>query len=164
MLELSTEPLSREAFAPFGDVIEVAASNEQLDINYGRTVRHHALARAEVGDGEAIINIFRSQPVESGFALKVVERHPLGSQAFVPLSDQPYAVVVAPPGDFDQARLRAFLATPEQGVNYHPGTWHHFCLALGAVSDFLVVDRDGPGDNCEEISLPDGICLRIEGL
>ncbi|MEM1110465.1 MAG: ureidoglycolate lyase [Pseudomonadota bacterium] len=163
-MELTTEPLSRDAFAPFGDVIEVGAAEQQFDINYGRTVRYHALAHAEVGDGEAILSIFRSQPVADGFFLEVIERHPLGSQAFMPLSGNHYAVVVAPPGEFDPTGLRAFLAAPWQGVNYHRGTWHHYCLSLGAASDFLVVDRNGPGDNCDEISLPAATQLRIEGL
>ena len=98
MIELRPQALTREAFAPFGDVIEVGS--DPMAINYGRTERHHALAAVEVGEGRAIMNIFRSQPVASGFALAIMERHPLGSQAFVPLSGRPYAVVVAPPGDF----------------------------------------------------------------
>ena len=120
------------------------------------------LAAVEVGEGRAILNIFRSKPVQDGFALRVIERHPLGSQAFMPLSPYPYAVVVAPPGDFDPTALRAFLASPAQGVNYHAGTWHHYCLALEGESDFLVVDREGPGDNCDEIQLTGDYTLKIE--
>ena len=86
-----------------------------------------------------------------------MERHPLGSQAFMPLSGHPYVVVVAPAGDFNASLLRAFLASPQQGVNYARGTWHHYCLGLSAVNDFLVLDRGGEGDNCDEIECDPGI-------
>ena len=162
MPALRTEVLSAASFAPFGDVIECLPGKSGQAINYGRTERHHALAAVEVGEGRAILNIFRTKPVQDGFALRVIERHPLGSQAFMPLSPYPYAVVVAPPGDFDPTALRAFLASPAQGVNYHAGTWHHYCLALEGESDFLVVDREGPGDNCDEIQLTGDYTLKIE--
>ena len=101
----------------------------------------------------AIVSIFRSTPVTLPFTLTVMENHPLGSQAFMPLSGRPYIVVVAPQGPFDAGKIEAFRAAPGQGVNFRPGTWHHFNLALEAVSDFLVIDRDGRGDNCEEVTL-----------
>lgn len=95
--------------------------------------------------------------------LKVFERHPLGSQAFVPLSGRPYLVAVAPAGAFDPTAVQVFRARPDQGVNYARGVWHHFCLALGAESDFLVIDRAGPGDNLDEVNLaaPDQIDVRL---
>ncbi|TDA86513.1 ureidoglycolate lyase, partial [Halomonas marinisediminis] len=91
-------------------------------------------------DGAPIISLFRSTPLAQPISLRIMERHPLGSQAFYPLSPRPYLVVVAPPGDFDADKVKAFLAQPGQGVNYHKGVWHHFCLALEDVSDFLVID------------------------
>src|SRR4029079_9807993 len=94
--------------------------------------------------------------------LKIFERHPLGSQSFVPLSGRPYLVAVASAGAFDAAAIRLFRAEGNQGVHYRKGVWHHFLLALDATSDFLVVDRAGPGDNLEEIALapPDEIRVR----
>ncbi len=86
-----------------------------------------------------------------------MENHPLSSQTFVPLSGRPYLVVVAPKGDFDPAAIRVFVA--RGGVNFARGTWHHFNLALGAPSDFLVIDREGPGDNCAEVTLTEAILL-----
>jgi ureidoglycolate lyase len=74
----------------------------------------------------------------------------------VPLSGRPYLVAVAPAGDFDRTGVRLFRAEPHQGVHYRKGVWHHFLLALGGESDFLVVDRAGPGENCEEIALAGG--------
>ena len=79
----------------------------------------------------------------------MLERHPRGSQAFVPLSDAPYLVVVA---DDPSTPPRCFLARG-QGVNFRAGTWHHPLLALERTSDFLVVDREGDDDNCDEASL-----------
>jgi ureidoglycolate lyase len=151
MRRIVPEPLTAEAFAPFGDVID--AGRNAMPINYGWTTRYDALAEADVGaDGAAILSIFRSRPLEP-LVLKVFERHPLGSQAFVPLQGRPYLVAVAPPGEFDPAAVRVFQASPNQGVNYRKGVWHHFLLALEGESDFLVVDRAGPGENLDEIEL-----------
>jgi ureidoglycolate lyase len=153
MREVVPEPLTADAFAPFGEVIEASDRAEQVPINYGWTTRFNALANVDVGDGRAIISVFRSKPLEP-LVLKVFERHPLGSQAFMPLQGRPYLVAVAPRGDLDLAMIRVFRAGPRQGVNYAPGTWHHFLLALEAESDFLVVDRDGDdGENLDEVEL-----------
>jgi ureidoglycolate lyase len=153
MRELIPEPLTADAFAPFGDVIEASDRAEVMPINYGWTQRFNALTDVSVGDGRAIISLFRSKPLEP-LVLKIFERHPLGSQAFMPLQGRPYLVAVAPAGEFDVAKVRVFRAAPHQGVNYARGTWHHFLLALEAESDFLVVDRDGgPGENLDEVEL-----------
>lgn len=154
MRELVPIPLTAEAFAPFGDVIEVSDRAQQIPINDGYTTRFHDLADIDVatGGGRAIVSLFRAIPLDPPL-LKIVERHPLGSQAFVPLSGRPYLVAVAPPGEFDPAALVVFRAHPEQGVNYAKGTWHHFLLALEGQSDFLVIDREGPGDNLDEVEL-----------
>lgn len=152
MREVTPEPLTADAFALFGDVIEASDRAEVIPINYGWTTRFNALSDVAVGDGHAILSIFRSRPLEP-LVLKIFERHPLGSQAFVPLQGRPYLVAVAPPGEFDPAAVRVFRAGPQQGVNYARGTWHHFLLAQEAESDFLVVDREGPGDNLDEVEL-----------
>lgn len=152
---LNAKPLTQAAFAPFGDVIEVSDDNNHFPINHGYTTRHHQLASVEVsGDGaQGIISIFRSTPLALPIKISMMERHPLGSQAFMPMSQQPYLVVVAPKGELDLSKVEVFLAQSHQGVNYHTGTWHHFCLALNEVSDFLVVDRQGAGNNCDEVIL-----------
>lgn len=151
---LQLEPLARETFAPFGDVIETAGI-EPIPVNYGATERYNDLADIDctAQSGATIVSLFRSRPQKYPFTLQVMENHPLGTQAFVPLSGRPYLVVVAPKGWFDPAGVRAFHARADQGVNFARGTWHHFNLALGAPSDFLVIDRAGPGDNCTEVSL-----------
>jgi ureidoglycolate lyase len=154
MRELTPEPLTAEAFAPFGNVIEASDDAVKLDINQGHAVRYDRLAEIDVADdgGVGVISLFRAQPLASP-VLRMFERHPLGSQSFVPLSGRPYLVAVAPAGDFDAAGVRLFRAEGHQGVHYRKGVWHHFLLALDAESDFLVVDRAGPGDNLEEIVL-----------
>ena len=152
---LKPEALTAAGFAPFGDVLDATELKETLSINYGQTQRYHRLASVDIASqaGPPIISIFRSQPVSLPFTVAVLERHPLGSQAFMPLSGFPYLVVVAPPGKLDMQNLKVFLAGPGQGVNYHRGTWHHYNLALQGQSDFLVVDGAGAG-NFDEIRLP----------
>lgn len=154
-LVLPVQTLTAEAFAPFGEVIEAGDSVRHFTINGGNTERYHDLARLEAGpDGRVIASIFRGLPRQLPFTVSMMERHPLGSQAFVPLSGRRYLVVVAPAGNPpDAADLQCFLATGQQGVNYATGVWHHPLLALDAISDFLVLDRLGDGNNCDEIQL-----------
>lgn len=151
-LALPVEPLTREAFAAFGDVIEAASAARSFAINTGTTQRFDDLATIDTNrdGGRTIVSLFRAQPRELPFIVTMLERHPLGSQAFVPLSQRPYLVVVAAG---PSAVPRAFIARHGQGVNYHAGTWHHPLLALEAVSDFLVIDRAGPGNNCDEVDI-----------
>jgi ureidoglycolate lyase len=156
-IQLTPVPLTAAAFAPFGSVIEASDDAVRIDINRGHAIRYDALAQVDVaeGGGAPVISLFRARPLAE-LVLKVFERHPLGSQSFVPLSGRSYLVAVAPEGDFDPAAIRLFRAEPHQGVHYRKGVWHHFLLAQGGESDFLVVDRAGPGDNCEEIALAPG--------
>ncbi|GEQ98406.1 ureidoglycolate lyase [Iodidimonas gelatinilytica] len=165
---LPLQPLTAAAFAPYGDVIDCASAKEALSINEGHTTRFHDLAALDLGreGGHPLISIFRSTPKARPLRLELMERHPLGSQAFYPLSGNPYLVVVAPKGPFDQKAMVAFLARPDQGVNYHAGTWHHYSLALGGVSDFLVIDRGGPKDaagaNLDEVRLDPAMTIDLE--
>ena len=151
--EIVAEPLTREAFARFGEVIDTQGT-ESFPINQGRTERFHALAGVELlgDDPRAILSVFRGQPLEP-LVITLMERHPLGSQAFVPINNHPFLAVVAPPGDFDESAIRVFLARGNQGLSYRAGTWHAPLLPLEADADYLVVDRQGPGDNCDEITL-----------
>lgn len=146
--------LTRENFVAFGDVIEVNESNKHFTINDGFTERYHDLATVDVTEnkGKILINIFRATPLPLPITINMMERHPLSSQAFMPLGQQPYLVIVAPAGEFNVNNIEVFIVNSTQGVNYHKGTWHHYCLALHEVSDFLVVDRGGDGNNCDVIS------------
>jgi len=149
---LTIEPLTEAAFAPFGTVIEANPASMHL-INGGSTERFHALAHADMtGDGaRVIINIFRGQPRSFPYRLTMMERHPLGSQSFSPIGGGPWLAVVAPDDGGKPGFPRVFLATGSQGVNYGRNVWHHPLMAVDAVSDFLVVDRDGPGNNLVEV-------------
>lgn len=163
VINLTLEALSPETFAPYGDIIEVRDDNTVIPINYGLTDRHHDLASVDVSDegGQAIVSIFKTQAASLPFKVKIMERHPLGSQAFVMTTGNPYIIVVAEAGEFDHTRLRAFLAQSHQGVNYHKGTWHHYCLGLNGVNQFLVVDRGGKGHNCDEVEIPDTLSIIV---
>jgi ureidoglycolate lyase len=148
---LQIHPLTKSAFAPFGDVIEADPASMCL-INGGTTERFHALAAAEAtGEGaRVIINLFRGQPRGFPYDVGMMERHPLGSQSFSPVSGRPFLVVVSPDESGKPGRPQVFLARGDQGVNYRRNVWHHPLMSLGQPSDFLVVDRDGPGNNLEE--------------
>ena len=165
MRELLIEPLTREAFAPFGDVIELEGAR-QIPINLGTTMRYHDLAHIDVADGggRPLVNVFRGEPRALPFEVQMLERHPLGSQAFVPLTDKPYLIVVAPKGELVPASMRAFVSRGWQGVNYAKGVWHHPLIALDRVTDFIVIDRGGNGHNCDEQTLPESVWLTLDGM
>ena len=152
---LTVQPLTREAFAPFGEVIEASDAVKHFTINAGNTERYHDLAHIEPGaDGRVIVSIFRGQPRALPFSVRMMERHPLASQAFIPMSGKSYLVVVAPAGEPPKVEdLKVFLARGDQGVNYATGVWHHPLLALDGVCDFIVIDRSGPGHNCDEVQI-----------
>ncbi|MEM6301842.1 MAG: ureidoglycolate lyase [Pseudomonadota bacterium] len=161
MRALELLPLTAVGFAPFGDVIDTAVACERYPINEGRTQRHHALSKldCEGQDGCTALSVFRATPVDNNFLLQGLERHPLSSQSFIPLSPYPYAVVVAPAGSLQEDAISGFLAQPGQSITYRKGTWHHYLLALRAPSDFVVVDRVGPGENCDEQVLVEPLSL-----
>ncbi len=145
---IKPRPLTAEAFKPFGQVIQTNGHTPVM-INDGTTERYHALAGVDVGEGGGIISIFRGsrRPLE----IKMMERHPLGSQAFYPLEKAQWLLVVSQAERPGPGVLEAFVATGEQGVQYAKNTWHHPLLVLQEKQDFLVVDREGAGENLEEI-------------
>ena len=159
------QPLTRESFAPFGDVIATDGDNH-FPINAGKCERHHALARPEVDGDNAhvLISIARGTPYSFPLPLAMVERHPLGSQAFIPMSPRPFVVVVCPDGPDGPGTPQAFLTAPGQGVNYRRNVWHGVLTPVGEAQDFVIVDRGGDGSNLEEfyfshpyeVRLPEG--------
>ena len=148
---LKIQPLTRDAFAPFGEVIETDPSAMRY-INGGTTERYNALATAEaVGtDARVIINIFRGSPRAFPYSVDMMERHPYGSQSFSPIDDRPWLVSVAEDDRGKPGRPQVFRAGGRQGVNYRRNVWHHPLMTVGAVSDFLVVDRLGAEANVVE--------------
>ncbi len=150
-IELPIHPLTRTAFAPFGDVIEADPASVRL-INGGTTERFHRLSTVETEGEGAIISLFRGQPRRFPYAITMMERHPLGSQSFSPLSGRPFLVAVAEDLVGRPGEPQVFLVPGDQGINYRRNVWHHPLMVVGAPSDFLVVDRDRPEDNLEEFS------------
>lgn len=152
MTTIRAIPITAEAFAPFGEVLTVRDTPTKM-INAGRCGRHHALATVQRSGGEAIISIFRSEPVSLPYECALLERHPLGSQAFFPLNDQPWLSVVAHDEDGKPGDPIAFLVPAGVGVNLHAGVWHGVLTPLDQAADFLVVDREGEGVNLEEVQI-----------
>lgn len=158
-------PITTERFAPFGDVI--AAFPERKDaMNAARFERFDDLAAIDVADdgaGHPAISIARSRSATPlPYRFDRIERHPLGSQAFIPLTPFRFVVVVAPAGEaVERGDLRAFVTNGQQGINYRRGVWHMPLIALEAGQDFLIVDRAGPG-NCEERVLDRPLTLLVE--
>ena len=149
MTRIVIEPLTAEGFAPFGDVLALRDSPDKL-INQGLCGRHHDLAQMDFSDGRAGISLFDAEPRALPYQLDMVERHPEGSQAFLPMSQERFLVIVAPDETGRPGTPRAFLTDPGQGINFHRGTWHGVLTPLSAPGLFAVVDRIGAGDNLEE--------------
>jgi len=156
MLTIKPQPLTREAFAPFGDVIQIEGSN-QFEINSGYTTRVHDLIDIQLGGGSARAQfsffLGRPRPLE----IKMLEKHPLGSQAFYPIEDKRWLVVVASAPEPES--VCAFWASGRQGVNYHQNVWHHPLLVIEP-QQFVIIDRGGDGHNCDEVELVTSVLIQ----
>ncbi len=150
-IRVVVEPLTPEGFALYGDVIDARGTPDKW-INAGRCARYHDLARLDIDSENARlgISLFASEPVALPHHLEMVERHPLGSQSFVPMSTAPFLVVVAGDDAGQPTRPRAFLTAPGQGISYLRGTWHGVLTPLGQPAQFAVIDRIGEDANLEE--------------
>ncbi|MES0813098.1 ureidoglycolate lyase [Roseibium sp. SCPC15] len=146
---LTAKPLTKEDFAPYGDVIEVSGAPDKI-INQGKCGRHHDLAKLDFGTGQAGISLFDAEARNLPYTVELVERHPEGSQAFIPLDGVPMLVIVADDDNGKPANLRAFVSQPGQSINLHRGTWHGVLAPLGKAGRYAVVDRIGDGANLEE--------------
>jgi len=156
------QALTLEGFLPFGEVLETDGINPE-PINFGNTQKYGDLAEIITADGgQAQMSIYRSSAIKLPFRIRLMECHPLGSQAFYPLHERPFPVVVAALDVVPRAEnLRVFLSNGRQGVNFHPGVWHHYQLTLGQDSDYLVLDRAGNGENYREHLLDEVVMLEI---
>ena len=159
---ISARPLTREAFAPFGDVID-AGGPTHYPINGGKCERYHDLARVEAAGNNArvLISIFKGTPYQLPLKLGMVERHPLGSQAFMPLQPRPWLAIVCHDTPNGPGEPHAFVASGHQGVNYPRNLWHAVLTPIGESQDFLVVDRGGDGTNLEEFHFPEIYEIRL---
>ena len=153
MTKIPTEPLSALAFAPYGDVLDTTGAPDRM-INAGLCARFHDRARIDIADGRAGLSVFDAVARSLPYAFDLVERHPLGSQAFVPMTQAPFLVIVAPDEHGTPGTPRAFLTNGAQGINLHRGTWHGVLTPLQAPGRFAVLDRIGEGPNLEEYRYP----------
>jgi ureidoglycolate lyase len=160
-ISLQAELLTPERFAPYGDVIETSRETSDA-MNEARFERFDDLCKIDlINDGKIAVSIARCRtPTSLPLRLDMVERHPLGSQAFVPLSRCKMLVVVAPPEEsVDASALRAFVTNGRQGINYHRGTWHMPLIAFEAGQEYLIIDRGGKEPNCDMHTLDEPILL-----
>ena len=146
---IAIEPLTAEAFRPFGDVLEAEGAPDKL-INQGLCGRYHDRAALDFSDGRAGISLFKAEARALPNELEMVERHPDGSQAFIPMTMQPFLVIAAPDQGGKPGMPRAFMTAPGQGINFHRGTWHGVLTPLSEPGLFAVIDRIGDGPNLEE--------------
>ena len=147
--DIPIRPITARAFAPYGDLIDCAGAPDMV-INQGRCGRYHDRARLDFAAGRAGISLFDARPCTLPLTLEMVERHPEGSQAFIPMTHQEFLVVVAPDRGGAPGTPLAFRTAPGQAINLHRGTWHGVLTPLHAPGLFAVVDRIGDGDNLEE--------------
>ncbi len=149
MTTVTAQPLTGQAFAPYGDVLDCTGAPDKI-INQGLCGRWHDRASLDFGPGgRAGISLFLAEPRSLPYRIELVERHPEGSQAFLPMHDLPWLVIVAEAGD-TPGPIQAFLAGPGQGINFHRGTWHGVLTPLHAPGRFAVVDRIGTTPNLQE--------------
>lgn len=151
-MRLVARPLTSAAFRPYGDVLDADGPPDRL-INDGRCGRYHDRARLDFGDGRAGISLFDGAPRPMPHVVDLVERHPEGSQAFLPLTGAPMLIVVAEDDGGRPAAFRAFLSGPGQGANLLRGIWHGVLCPVGGPGVYAVIDRIGPGPNLEEAQL-----------
>lgn len=154
LMEIIALPLTREAFAPFGDVLDTAGDPDKI-INRGMCGRYHDRAELDFGpEGRAGISLFKAIPREMPYVCDLLERHPEGSQAFIPMSMDPFLIIVAPDDGGRPGAPVAFISEAGQGINFHRGTWHGVLTPLHAPGLFAVVDRIGITPNLEEVDVP----------
>ena len=164
MHRISPIPLTVQAFADFGDVVE-ASPEKMFSINKGTTNRFHDLANInfERGGGSPTVNIFRGTPYPFPLTIRMMENHPLGSQFFMPLDPFDYLVAVAEAKSTVMPEdVLVFSCSHKQGVNFKPGVWHHPLLVLAEQQDFLVIDRAGEGVNLVEQDLVSPIMVDLD--
>ncbi len=150
---ITARPLTAQDFAPYGDVLEAEGQPDRI-INQGFCGRWHDRARLDLGpEGRAGISIFKAEPRALPYQLDLLERHPEGSQAFIPMSMTEWLVIVADDAAGQPGRISAFIAAPDQGINLHRGTWHGVLTPLHAPGLFAVIDRIGATPNLEEFPL-----------
>ena len=146
---ITIEPISAKAFAPFGDLMDCSGDPDKI-INQGMCGRYHDRAHLDFDGGRAGISLFQAKLRELPYKLDMMERHPLGSQTFIPMSMEAFLVIVAQDAGNRPGLPRAFVTKPGQAINFHKNTWHGVLTPIKGSGLFAVVDRIGAGENLEE--------------
>lgn len=147
--DIRIQPITAAAFAPFGDLMDCSGAPDKI-INQGQCGRYHDRARLDFIEGTAGVSMFNAEPRSLPLKLDMMERHPKGSQAFIPMTQSGFLVVVATDQDGAPGTPMAFETQPGQAINFHRGVWHGVLTPLQAPGLFAVIDRIGTGDNLEE--------------
>ena len=145
---ITPKPITKENFSNFGDLI-TTKDIEPITINDGYAKRFDNIAKLDASkeNGKTTISIFSALKRTFPMKVNMMESHPLGSQAFIPMKETTFLCFVAPSGEKpDLNKIESFIIPPGLGINYKPGTWH-FPLISTEDMNFLVVDRKGSGDN-----------------
>ena len=140
--------ITKANFATYGDLIS-SDDVKPMDINAGYAKRFDNLANINTSkdDGKTIISIFSALKRTFPMEIDMMEKHPLGSQAFIPMKETTFLSFVAPPAESPElSKIQSFIIPPKTGINYKPGTWH-FPLISTKDTNFLVIDRKGNGEN-----------------
>ena len=145
---LTATTINSDAIAGLAELIDASDTPDKL-INQGRCGRFHDRATLDV-DGRVGVSVFQSTSFSLPFKMEMMERHPLGSQAFLPMQEGEYLVVLAEDKDGAPVAPRAFIAGPGQGVNIGRNVWHGVLCPLSDPGLFMVVDRVSEGPNLEE--------------
>ncbi|SEW32845.1 ureidoglycolate lyase [Cognatiyoonia koreensis] len=146
---IQVKEISKAAFVDFGDVIDTSGAPDKI-INQGLCGRFHDRAKLDFTSGRAGVSLFKAEARSLPMALQMVERHPEGSQLFIPMSEHGFLVIVAPDENGTPGQPKAFLTKPGQAINFHRGTWHGVLTPLSEPGLFAVIDRVGTGANLEE--------------
>ena len=145
---INPKPITKEDFLIFGDVI-TTDKLKPIEINNGFAKRFDGVANLNTAQNNGVTTISIFSALKRSFPMKIdmMEKHPLGSQAFIPMKETTFLAFVAPQGDKpDLDKIKSFIIPPGIGINYSPGTWH-FPLISTENMNFLVVDRKGSGNN-----------------
>lgn len=157
--QISIQPMDAASFASFGDVLTLKSKPDKM-INQDMCGRHHDLAKLDFTDGQAGISLFDAVPRQLPYTLDMMERHPLGSQAFIPLHEHSFLVIVASDMGGKPGEPLAFLTAPRTGINIYKNTWHGVLTPLQAPGMFAVIDRIGYGINLEEYWLDEEYIIK----
>ena len=145
---IKPKKITRKNFQKFGDLISIK-KKKSININDGYAKRFDNLCRINTSSkkGKTIMSIFSTKKRKFPMNIKMMEKHPLGSQAFVPMNETTFLVFVAPKGKRPNTKkIESFIVPKQTGINYKPGIWH-FPLISSKNMNFLVIDRKGIGNN-----------------